>query len=415
MLSLNVPNTVTELCRVVTPNFQERLQDDFQDQAERRQRMYQNHKLGLNDVVVLENGVTIELSNIMVIERAICTLKNFKVNLEMFNISLEAYMKQLSIEAEYKQSCLNTLVPMSRSGQISFDLEDITIDGNIGIYNVEDSFVAKNYDINMKLGRVHTKITCKDESDAGYFESIDTDIDKTLLKYISGQLLNLFLIEDIIFYQLSAPIVEVSASELLNDEPAEVISLSSERISKANEKLDSLLNLVNQALVASNHIVLETPALPVCLNKGNKKIICNTGIGRLENLSFSRVGDISFYENQNIQYIYGYIRLVDFRFKYPSFTINESGNSGCVEVGAFRNKMSIRLSVRKENDAFKIEVDKVQAIKILDVDFKTNNLDTIGSCFEQLEEFVLGTIHGTVFPLLEQMLQKELTYAIANN
>ncbi|KRT82660.1 hemolymph juvenile hormone-binding protein [Oryctes borbonicus] len=176
MLRVDVPNTVTELLKAVTPHFQERLQENFQEQGLRRQRVHPNHKTSLKNVIVLDKGANIELSNLKIIEMGQCTLKNFHLKLEMFNIFLEANINHLMIEGDYKQSCLNTLVPMSHSGKIEFNLEDLAIDGNIGICNVEDSFVTKNYDVNMKLGKICTKVVCKNGSQDDVFECTDTDI-----------------------------------------------------------------------------------------------------------------------------------------------------------------------------------------------------------------------------------------------
>ncbi|KRT85975.1 hypothetical protein AMK59_2061 [Oryctes borbonicus] len=179
--------------------------------------------------------------------------------------------------------------------------------------------------------------------------------------------------------------------------------------------MDSVLNSVNTALTSSNKTVLEIPALTFYIGNEKSRRICNTGIGRLENLSFKRIEDIGFYECDNIQHVYGYIRLTDFQFNYPSFTVNdEIGDKGSIEVGAYRNKIFVRLSIQKVNDLFKMEVDKVQAVKILDIDFNTNNLERIAGYFGQLQDCILGIIYGTVFPLLEQTLQRELTRAITN-
>lgn len=80
-----------------------------------------------------------------------------------------------------------------------------------------------------------------------------------------------------------------------------------------NQKIDTLLQVMNATNTAKVKTVLETRAVDISLDNGDTQKICNTGCGRLENLWVTRLGDMSFYEKEGVQYIYGYLKLKTFQ------------------------------------------------------------------------------------------------------
>ncbi|KAK9718754.1 hemolymph juvenile hormone binding protein (JHBP) [Popillia japonica] len=412
MIEVNVSESAANILNMVTPHFEERLRNDFKYHSERLIQMYPNQKTSLKSMVISDNNLNVKLSNLNISEFGKCTLNNLQADLQMFNILLDTHMDHVTIEGNYNQPCRSILIPEAGSGKITLRLENVTMNGNIGIYIVEDSYLVKNCDVNMKIERIDTRVICKNGSIDEVFEYLETDIEKTLMKYLSKQVLHLFLIEYIIFNQLSAPIVEISVSELLLDEPEEVIALSAERISKVNQKIDTLLQVMNATNTAKVKTVLETRAVDISLDNGDTQKICNTGCGRLENLWVTRLGDMSFYEKEGVQYIYGYLKLKTFQFKYPSFTTkNETETNGRVEVGAFRNQLFVKLSI---STVGKIRIEAVNAVKIMDVQYNTFNLEDLLNQNYNLESVILGSIQGVVFPLLENWLLDGLVHASTN-
>ncbi|KAJ8972785.1 hypothetical protein NQ317_004468 [Molorchus minor] len=364
---MEISSDFRQLLDGIKPGFEQNLIRAFRNEAVRNQQRANNkgyiHKL--DNILLSQDDTKIELANLRFPWIPDFRIVSLSVDLAMLCLDVSFKLGNLRVEGDYEASnaSLQSLLPVSNNGKIEVLLVDVTARGRVGLLVRGDSLVPENYDIQYEPAETVVK----------YFISSENEIENKIVKqngeysigeYVRTQLND--ILTRLLHLQLAESVVEFSVTELLVDEDAQLRELAREHSQRANKLLDSLLWTAKDYLVAGNHRTIETPPFSVVYRgklAGVYQGKFETGKGYIQDLStLSRLQDLSLFEDKRKLVVYGSLGLRDMKHGYDHYTseFEETEIEGSIKTAVYRNKIFVKLSVVKEGERCRTELDGIQ-------------------------------------------------------
>ncbi|KAJ8923045.1 hypothetical protein NQ315_001593 [Exocentrus adspersus] len=420
MFSTELSSDFRQLLDSVKPGFEANLIRAFKNEAVRNQQKTNNNRYihKMDNILFSVGDTKIELSNLKFPWIPDFRIINMSADFSMLCLDVSLKLGDLRVEGDYETNnlTLQKLLPISNNGKIAVVFRDVTAKGRIGLLIKGDSLVPENYDI--KYESAETAITVK------YYISSENEIENkinvqhgdTIGGTIWVQLYD--ILTRLLHLQLAEVVVEFSLTELLIDEDEQLRELAREHSQRANKLLDSLLCTAKDYLVAMNYRSIETPAINVVYRgklTGVHQGKLTTKEGYIQDLStLSRLHDLSLYEDRQNLVVYGSLTLREFKhgYDYYSSQFEDTRIEGNIKASVYKNNISIKLTVVKEAERCKTQLETIKLTTIRDIDVDASGLASLTWLSPKLESWVIGHLRHNAVPVLEKYITEAFQQAI---
>ncbi|CAH0564519.1 unnamed protein product [Brassicogethes aeneus] len=407
------------LLRDITPNFEENLNRAFRNEAVRNHHKRKTYVHKIDNTFMSLGETKIELRNLKFPWIPDFRINYMSANLPMLCLDVSFKLGALRIDGEFEANnfTLQKLLPVSNNGKIAILFKEVVVQGKIGLLIEEDSLKPTNYDLNF--------INNETEITVSYFVDDENEIENKITKSngeqslgdsVWGQLTD--ILTELLHRQLAEVVVEFSLTELLVDQDEHLRDIFREHSNRANRLLDSLLCKAKDYLVAKNHRSVKTPAFDVIFRgkpSGLEQGMLKTEDGYVQDLStLSRMQGLSLYEDDNDLVVYGSLTLREFKHGYEKYRSTFEGNkiSGSIRTSIYKNKIFVKIVIRKKPELCHTRLETVQANTVKDIDVDASGLASLSWLVPRLEAWVIANLRYQTLPVLEKYIKEAFDHAI---
>ncbi|XP_018561174.1 uncharacterized protein LOC108903462 isoform X2 [Anoplophora glabripennis] len=406
----------------VAPRFQEDVIRAFNNEGVRNALMHNknhyNHKM--DNILVFIGDTKIELSKLIFPWTPDFRIVNLTMNFSMLCLDVNLKLGDLRVKGDFEgyNITLQNLLPAILAGKIEQTFKDVVATGRIGFLIRGDSMVLTNYDI--KYEPSETDISVK------YYASNGSEVETKRTKQNSEKdsLRDAVWVElsdiltRLLHSQLGEVLVERSLTELLLGEDENLRDLAREHSQRANKLLDTLLCTAKDYIVDKNYRLIETPLINAAFKEkpsGLSQGAFQTGYGFIKDLStLSRVQDLSLYEDKQRLVVYGSLTLREFKHGYDHYSCSfeDIVTAGQVKATIYNNKIFVKVTLLKEGERCKTQLDNIRVSTIRDIDVDASRLASLIWLAPRVERWVIGNLRHIAVPVLEKHITEAFNYAI---
>ncbi|XP_076262263.1 uncharacterized protein LOC143197599 isoform X2 [Rhynchophorus ferrugineus] len=362
----NLSQSYKQLLGEFTPTLQENFKDRFQNEMERTERRKEFIQTvhPLDPITVNDGDVKIVCTDLKLPWIPVFLPSKFELDLPNLSIAVQFSPFDLQVVG----NCFDNNLAHPAS-DIKINVSDVTIEGNIGLVIISDSFVPEFLDVKCNYGDLKVPKMEFATSSGDLAEKIWPQVKRIVLSKLHDHL-----------YPI---IIDFSVMESLADEEAELRSYGENRGKLASEVLGGLLKNANEYLNDKSKQSISTPSLEVSCRGQNNMDNCVFRFSSGEFKEFSDLATASgpmIYEVDERVVILATLNIQKFKHTFEDIVIEFNNNhlNDRTTIQVYKSNIFMKLSFEKSDQQLStLKLEEMEVRKISDIEIDSSPLDSV--------------------------------------